>query len=133
MGSRHQIALTQFSILASLDNITEFSILALLGNNNIETRLLEKFLQTKTHRDQGQKLPSWGVFGKRCSEKMQQVYRRTLMPKSDFHKVAMQKQNQILQGNFTEITIQHRCSSVNLLHIFRKLFPKNSSGGLHLQ
>ena len=55
------------------------------------------------------------------------------MPKSDFHKVAMQKQNQILQDNFTEITIQHRCSSVNLLHIFRKLFPKNSSGGLHLQ
>ena len=55
------------------------------------------------------------------------------MQKSDFHKVAMQKPNQILQGNFTEITIEHRCSSVNLLHTFRKLFTKNTSGGLLLQ
>ena len=46
------------------------------------------------------------------------------MQKSDFHKVAMQKQNQILQDNFTEITIEHRCSSVDSLHIFRNFFLK---------
>ena len=30
------------------------------------------------------------------------------------------------------ITLGHGCSSVNLLHIFRTLFPKNTSGGLLL-
>ena len=30
------------------------------------------------------------------------------------------------------ITLQHRCSPVNLLHIFWTLFPKNISGGLLL-
>ena len=36
--------------------------------------------------------------------------------------------------NFTEITFQHGCSPVNLLHIFRTLFykKKNTSGGLLL-
>ena len=37
-----------------------------------------------------------------------------------------------LQSNFIEITLQHRCSPVNLLHIFWTLFPKNISGGLLL-
>ena len=35
-----------------------------------------------------------------------------------------------LQSNFIEITLRHGCSPVNLLHIFRTSFPKNSSGGL---
>ena len=35
-----------------------------------------------------QKQPSGGVFIKRCSEIMQQIYRRTPMPKCDFNKVA---------------------------------------------
>ena len=34
--------------------------------------------------------------------------------------------------NFIEITLWHGCSSVNLLHIFRKLFYKNTSGELLL-
>ena len=34
--------------------------------------------------------------------------------------------------NFIEITLWHRCSSVNLLHIFRTLFPKNPSRWLLL-
>ena len=34
--------------------------------------------------------------------------------------------------NFIEITLQHGCSLVNLLHIFRKPFLKNTSGGLLL-
>ena len=37
-----------------------------------------------------------------------------------------------LQSNFIEITLRHGCSSVNLLHIFRAPFPKNTSGGLLL-
>ena len=34
--------------------------------------------------------------------------------------------------NFTEITLRHWCSPVNLLHIFRTAFPKNTSEGLLL-
>ena len=37
-----------------------------------------------------QKQPSRGVLIKRCSENMQQIYRRTSMPKCDFNKVAKQ-------------------------------------------
>ena len=41
------------------------------------------------------------------------------MPKSDFNKVA-------------EIALWHGCSPVNLPHIFRTPFPKNTSGWLLL-
>ena len=51
-----------------------------------------------------------------CSENMQQIYRRTPMPKCDFNKVT-----------------KHGCSPVNLLHIFRTHFPKNTSGWLLLE
>ena len=37
-----------------------------------------------------------------------------------------------IQSNFIEITLQHGCSPVNSLHIFRAPFPKNTSGGLLL-
>ena len=37
-----------------------------------------------------------------------------------------------LQSNFIEITLQHRCSPVNLVHIFRTPFLKNTSGWLLL-
>ena len=49
-----------------------------------------------------------------CSENLQQIYRRTPMPKCDFN------------------TLQHECSPVNLLHIFRTLFFKNTSAWLLL-
>ena len=42
------------------------------------------------------------------------------MPKCDFNKVALQ------------ITLRHGCFPVNLLHIFRTPFPKNTSGWLLL-
>ena len=35
-----------------------------------------------------------------------------------------------LQSNFIEITLRHGCSPVNLLHIFRTPFLKNTSGRL---
>ena len=38
----------------------------------------------------------------------------------------------ILLCNFIEITLWHRCSPVNLLHIFRPPFSKNTSGWLLL-
>ena len=37
-----------------------------------------------------------------------------------------------LQSNFFEITLQQGCSPVNLLHILRTPFSKNTSGGLLL-
>ena len=52
-----------------------------------------------------QKQPSRGVLRKRCSENMQQIYRRAPMPKCDINKVDLQ-------------------------HIFRTPFPKNTSGRL---
>ena len=45
------------------------------------------------------------------------------MPRCDFKKVAR---------NFIEIALRHDCSPVNLLHIFRTPFPKNTSGQLFL-
>ena len=62
-----------------------------------------------------------GVLSTSCSENMQQIYKRTPMPKCDFNKVAC---------NFIEITLQHGSSPVKLLHIFRIAFPKNTSGRL---
>ena len=47
-----------------------------------------------------------GILSKRCSENM--------------------------QSNFIEITVRHGCSPVNLLHIFRTPFSKNTSGWLLL-
>ena len=61
------------------------------------------------------KQPPRVVLRKRCSEIMQQIYRRTPMPTCDFYKVALQ------------ITLRQGCSPVILLHIFRTLFLKNTS------
>ena len=55
---------------------------------------------------------------KKCSENMQQIYKRKPMPKCDFYKVALQR---------------HGFSSVNLLHIFRTPFHKSTSGQLLLK
>ena len=57
------------------------------------------------------KQPTRSVLRKRCSENMQQVYRRTPMSKCDFNKAATQ---------------------LNFLHIFRTTFSRNTSGGLLL-
>ena len=62
------------------------------------------------------------VLSKRCSKNMQQIYRKTLLLKCDLN----------LQSNFIEITLRHRCSPVNLLHIFKTPFSKNTSGWLLL-
>ena len=46
------------------------------------------------------------------------------MPKCDF--------NVKFQSNFIKVTLRHKQSPVNLLHIFRTSFPKNIYGGLLL-
>ena len=88
-----------------------------------------------------QKQPSRGVFKKRCSENMQQIYRRTPMPKCDYNKVAFKFTGEHpcrglisinLRSNFIVITVRHGCSPVNLLHIFRIHLLKNTSGRLLL-
>ena len=71
------------------------------------------------HRMRIQKQPSRGVRRKRCSENMQQIYRRTPIPKCDFNKV--------------EIALWYGFSSVHLLYIFRTPFPKNTSRRLFLR
>ena len=63
-----------------------------------------------------QKQSTRGIHIKRCSEKMQQIYRRTPMSKC----------------NFTHFALRHGCSPVNLLHFFRTPFPENTSGWLLL-
>ena len=68
-----------------------------------------------------QKQSSRGVPMKMCSENVQQFYKRTPIPKCNFNKIA-------LQLYYT----WYGCSTINLLHIFRTPFPKNTSGKLLL-
>ena len=67
--------------------------------------------------------PSRGVSRKSCSEDMQQICRRTPMPKCYFNKAAKQ---------IIEITLWHEFSLLNLRHNFRTSFPKNNYGELLL-
>ena len=64
-----------------------------------------------------EKQPLRGVPRKRFSENMQQIYRRTPMPKC----------------NFIEIVLRYGCSPVNLLHIFRIPLLKSTSERLLLK
>ena len=48
------------------------------------------FLLSCTLLSHLQKQPPRGILEKRCSENMQQIYRRTPMPKCDFNKVTKQ-------------------------------------------
>ena len=84
-------------------------------NNNLYKKKTERKLQ---------KQPSSGVLRKKCSENMQQIYRRKPMSKFDFNKVAF---------NFIEIALLHGFSPANLLHIFRTTFPRNTTGWLLLK
>ena len=67
--------------------------------------------------------PSRGVLRKRCSENIQQIYRRTPIRSL----ISMKMQNY-----FIEITLRHWCSSVNFLYNFRISFPENTTAQLLL-
>ena len=64
---------------------------------------------------------SRGVW-KWCSENMQEIYEHPRWSAISIE----------LQSNFIEITLQHGCSPVTLLHIFRTPFHKKTSGRLLL-
>ena len=51
---------------------------------------LPQLLQLQGCIKEIEKQPPSGVLSKKCSEKMQQIYRRTPMPKCDFNKVDLQ-------------------------------------------
>ena len=70
-----------------------------------------------------QRQPLGVVLKKSYSENMQQIYRKHLCQSVISIK---------LQSNFIEITLCHGCFPVNLLHIFRTPFLKNTSGWLLL-
>ena len=64
----------------------------------------------KLYQAYAQKQPFSGFLEKRCSEKC----------------------SKFTGGNTRRIALRHGCSPVNLLHIFRTSFPKNTSEGLLL-
>ena len=72
--------------------------LKLLGSSLYNDACVFEYNQCKKQ----QKQPPSGVPRKRCSENMQEMYRRTPMPKCDFNKVA--------------VALSHGCS-VNLHHL----------------
>ena len=80
-----------------------------------------------------------GVPRKKRSENMQQIYRRTSMPKCDFNKVTLQvyRRTPKPKCDFNKVAkqlgLRHGCYSVNVLHIFRITFFRNTSGWLLLK
>ena len=68
----------------------------------------------RIHICKTQKQPFRRVLSKRCSENVQQIYRRT-------------------HSSFATLLKLHFGIGVNLLHIFRTPFPNNTSGGLLLK
>ena len=77
------------------------------------SRIQSKYWEMQSRKNSIQKQPPRGVLKKRCSEDMQQIYRRSPMPKC-------------------EIALRHGCSPANLLNVFRTHFPRNTSGWLLL-
>ena len=73
-----------------------------------------------------QKQPSREVLRKKCSGNMQQIYRRILMPKCDFNKIALQL---YWFWNRTSAWV----FSCKFAAFFRTSFPRNTSGRLLLK
>ena len=82
------------------------------GNQEVWHSKFKKSDTTRSSRS------SIGILKKRCSENMQQIYRRTPMSK--------------LLCSVIEIALRHGCSPVILLDIFRASFLKNTYGRLLL-
>ena len=56
----------------------------------METLIITELKKINLFLPNVQKQPTRGVLKKRCYENMQQIYRRTPMPKSNFNKAAKQ-------------------------------------------
>ena len=86
---------------------------------------LASFLESMNFQlSEKQKQPSRGVLSKRCSETCSKF-----TGEHPCRSVISIK----LFCNFIKITLRHGCSPVNLLHIFRTPFLKNTSGRLLLE
>ena len=84
LSSLYKIFIVPELVLTQL--VLHTLVLTILGSIKLvsiclKNELVEKMLQ---------KQPCRGVLRKRCSEKMQQIYRRTPMPKYDFNKLVLQ-------------------------------------------
>ena len=85
--------------------------------------ILRAVKQVYSHSDI-QKQPLWGVLRKRCSEDIQQIYRRTPMPKYDFNKVALQ-----LYWNHTSVWVfSCKCAAYFLNTFYQEHLWKAASG-----
>ena len=104
-----------FKVTRESNRLKPLIVLNLFKFNNKDIR--------KTSMIFFQKQFSVGVLRKRCSENMQQIYKRT--PMSSVISIKLQK-------NFIKIGLRHGCSPVNLLHIFGTPLPQNTSGVLLL-
>ena len=76
---------------------------------------------------EGQKQPSIGVPIKICSKFLK------ICSKFTGEYLCRSVTSIKLLSNFIEITLRHGCSHVNMQHIFRTPFRKNTSGGLLLE
>ena len=93
------------------------------SKEKVFVQVVEK-VQSIAVSSKSQKQPSRCVPRKRCSENMQQIYRRTPMPKCDFNKVAKQ-----LYWNCTSAWV----FSCKFAAYFQNTFSKNISGWLLLK
>ena len=105
----------------SVTTHTGFGLLVLFGSIVIGS-LVFIFLPFKMYHMQKQ--PPGGVPRKRCSENMQEKFTGEYPCRSVISIKLLCK--------FIETTLRHRCSPVNLQHIFRTRFTKNTSGWLLL-
>ena len=113
--TRYSLLFTRYSLLVTFYSLL-ITFCPLLFNK------VASGLQLYLKRDPGQKQPSRGVLRKSCSENMQQIYRRTHMPKCDFAlrhayspiKLAAYFQNTFSQEHLWRATsVWHKCFSVN--------------------
>ena len=65
--------------------------------------------------------PSKGVLTKKCSENMQQIYKRTSMPKCDFNKFFKKNLGRSFLTKTFFINKEFRCFPGNFLKIFREV------------
>ena len=80
--------ITTESLLKSNTIQEQFKLFETEIKNNFEIKT-ESYHPFMTHQGYGRKQPLRGVPRKRCSENMQQICRRTPMPKCYFNKVAL--------------------------------------------
>ena len=104
-----------------MNNVFFSEMFKILFCSFLESSIIFSCNHIAIHVAKTKKQPPRGVPRKSYSENMQQIYGRTPMPKCDFNR-----------SNFIEITLRDGCSPVNLLHIFRTPFPRDTSGWLLL-